>query len=528
MLRALTLTVATTTLLTACYERKTKVVETGFTCRSETLVSQETYDRMLKSRDAIKREPNLGKLSEYELTRYWVDTHEFIKLFEKDLKACAFKPDGTMTQYTWDRASLARERAQLDRLTQALEPRLAGGKPGTPPSADAPVPPSVNTRYPGAASTSSLSAFMQAAVRSMRARGLVHLEFERLTLRGEIPGLAQDEIQAAALRYFETNFDQIEPVVVAALTANVTNYSSPKAKLAFADEIPALAPVVAYFKAKGESLSDVVVVSASLRDIPHTGGGTYADALGIFIPPMALPIKVQLTLPGRELRAGATGTLDGMLNVRVEGADPLILAAMKQHFRSSKLIYLDLARINKNVSGAAGFEAVAAHEMRHLLDYFACPQSGEAWCDQKKVDADMAAVREAARANEKSDFEAYLADPDTRRTEVALLRLHLKYRPGETEEGAQWASASVKQLFDNNYQATYPHFFSMQERRGYGEQLAYLKSGGASAAQAVRTAMVTSTGESMSVQMAGKTESVPWPGRPWIAKLFYGLLSGGM
>jgi hypothetical protein len=336
----------------------------------------------------------------------------------------------------------------------------------------------------------------------------------------------------------------LKPILIDGLVAHINNYasSSPSARVEFARARPEIAPVLAYFQTKyNERLSDVVVILAPLATVPHTGGsGTiYGSALGAFIPPMALPVAANVRLPLSDLyRDGERGSsIEGQLQMTVDNQQQIVLDGLAVKFGSSKLIYVNPEAIRSNTLTPAAFQATVAHEFRHLIDFYSClnPSAAAArstvdYCDPVKIEQDWAATQAEASSKQAENLAAFWLHPDTRMAFAELAQLYQRYRTGESGAGSsveaneRAARAGIQSIFEQNYRS-YPHLFSIKERRGYREQLLYLVDQGKTSGQAVQAAIGTMAPARVSVQISGaQSESITTPGFPWIEDLFRELL----
>lgn len=490
-------------------------------CSEKHTVSRARYDKMIFqfSQRADVRNPE--RLSQQTLEDNWLNSAQMISLFE-NLKACVLEANGLITIKVWSKKSFDAEVERYRILSSVIFGKSE--KRNNTPAPLAEVPPK---NHSGVSSEESLqklvSKLVDEAVRDQKTQ----LEVTQLQVSVRPVNHSNEELLAMTEKYYRDNFELLKPTIIQSLVTYTKNFTSQGAQIQYAHEARSLTPVLEYFRVKySQDLSDVVVISAPISSIPHVGTSIFGSALGLFISPRAVPIGISFRLPLNKLDATlSSGSISGNIHIKFNNSEDILLSSMRQFFKSYKLIHIDPRRIAASGVGAVGFEAVVAHEMRHLIDHFNCAKQPSDVCNEDRVKADWDATIQEARERQERNYQAYLASPDTRTTKSELVKLHQKYRPalGSSEQIA-WADTAVKQFFDANYTATYPLYFSMKERRGYREQLSYLVQSGQSKAQAVQTVLRTSAPERFSIQMDQVTESIHTPGRPWIDQLLLELL----
>jgi hypothetical protein len=362
-----------------------------------------------------------------------------------------------------------------------------------------------------------LKDFIRAQVREARRAGEMDVVILEAQAHGQREGFNDDEMRAALGSYFKDSAKN-EEKIVEALTEHVMRLTSNEARIYYASAIEALQPVLEYYKTNyGEDLSNVVVVVAPISSIPISKGeeGQGGRSIGLFLPPAAIQLEKNFSLPLNKIDALAKqdSYVSGVFEVKLANQVKMHRAAMEHFFHSERLIHIDLT-----AAGSLFWQSTAAHEFRHLIDYFNCPNSRHPeLCDPAEIEKNWnETVRNANDAME-ANYKAYLHHPLTLQARKELEALIRKYQPMQDDaERERWVQDELLDEFDQIYQ-TYPKFFSNMERRAYKEQLKYLLSRGLTRQEAIQTVIVT---KKSVLQMDGKEEYVTCPGLPWVEELF--------
>ena len=508
-------------LLTNCIETKTTTATSArqtetVSCSEKQTTFRSLYDIAINQYNQRKFVTHFSSLSESELSSYIRSSADLIYLFENDLKACIIESDGSITKKVWTVSALAKERQMHAYLYDLREKQYKKQARTSNPS-------TTSSHYPTVSSTSELDNFLSDRLNESIKNGTVTIKLEQGYAYGDVQNYSNEELIRQTVDYYYTHFSEIRPIVLQSMRLMVTNYSNPSAKLSFANEDSKLQPVLSYFQKKyGKDLSKVVVIQAPISSIPHAQG--IPNAAGLFISPIALPVLLDIQLPLRKIDSSfdTKSYVKGRLVIGIKDLQTILLKALRFHYQSEMLIYVDPMMINKANGGLYAFEAVVAHELRHLVDFFDCQNNMDAAdCNQEKLDQDLAQVKQEAANKERINYQKYLSNSKTLQSRYELGQLYI--RSGQsTNYQKSWVDDILKQYFDGSYYRQYQYYFTIKERHGYKEQLNYLLYRGLSKQEAVE--LTLNVNGKQGVYLKNKEEFFSVPGRPWLEELFESLL----
>jgi hypothetical protein len=534
ILRITSVTLLTMIVVACSKPAQNTVGEKIISCTEKQTIKRAEYDTTISRLLSRKALGSYSLIPDDEIVFYKLYSQILVTLFEDNLKACVIESDGQISTMSWTQKSLDNEIKVLEKLTQMLLDKLEKsednpqgnilGSTGLN-SGNSYAPPT--DLHTGLKTVTALEEFVSNRFSKSTNESKVILELQQPYISGDTGSQSQENIHQKALDHYAKNFSKIRPLVIDFLIKMVTNYTTPSANIKFAIEDKKFEPVLNYFKEKyNKDLSKVVVIEAPIATIPHTKGSFAEQTVGLFISPVAIPIKIEVRLPLNDLDSSLdkNSYVKGFLLINIEDQLAILKESLKYYFKSEMLFHLDPVTITKHGVGEIGLEAVVAHELRHLVDFWNCQSNPTDICDQEVLNQDWERVKQEGINKQNENFQSYLNHSDTRQTKIELQQLISRYRPNKnSSEREDWANSIQRKYFNQVY-PKYPSYFSMNEQQGYKESLSYLMANGMNKKQSIELCLKIATGPTFPITMDGNQERISSPGLPWAENLFQSLM----